>query len=378
MAKDFYSILGVPKTASKEEIKKAYRKLARKWHPDINPGNKEAEKKFKEISQAYDCLGDDKKRKLYDEFGEDGLQSGFDAEKARQYQQWQSSDNFSEWQNARQDFGRYQSYEDIFGDLFGFGSGKTHFKTSRPANGRDVEYEMTIDMISALKGFETEISIQKQKECPACGGSGMNPTTAAATCTTCGGTGQIKLADGPMHFTRSCPNCHGSGKTGDACSQCRGVGLVMGTERIKVVIPKGVKDGSKVRVSGKGEPGQNGGRPGDLYLVVRVKPHPLIKREGDDLYMDIPVTVYEAMAGGKITVPTIDGQVNVKIPPQSQGGQLLKLKGKGAVNIKTKKSGDLYIKLNVKVPKTRDDAVLSAAKKLDGLYEGNIRSGIRL
>lgn len=377
MATDFYSILGVSKTASKEDIKKAYRKLARKWHPDINPGNAEAEKKFKEISRAYDCLGDDKKRKLYDEFGEDGLQSGFDAEKAREYKQWQSSENFSGWQQTGQDFGRYQSYEDIFGDLFGFGGERMGARTSRPAKGRDIEYEMAIDMISALKGFETEISMQKNKACPGCGGTGINAAASAEPCRSCGGTGQIKLADGPMNFTRACPNCHGTGKTGNACPGCRGTGIVKGSEKIKVSIPKGVREGSRIRVAGKGEPGHNGGQPGDLYLITRVKPHRLIQREGDDLYMDVPVTVYEAMAGAQITVPTIEGQVSVKIPPQSQSGQLLKLKGKGAVNTKTKKSGDLYIRLRVKVPKTGDAEVLDAARKLEDIYEKDVRSDIR-
>ncbi|MFO7964136.1 MAG: molecular chaperone DnaJ [Desulfobacterales bacterium] len=378
MAKDYYSTLGVSKNASKDDIKKAYRKLARKWHPDINPGNKEAEQKFKEISEAYDIIGDEKKRKLYDEFGEEGLRAGFDAEKARQYQQYQSSDRFSGWQSTGQDFGRYERYEDIFGDLFGFGGGRTGFRTTRSAKGRDLEYELTIDMMAALKGSETEISMQKQKECPVCGGTGMNPAQGAATCPTCGGTGQVKMAEGPMDFTRTCPNCNGTGRIGTPCGQCRGSGAVIGTERIKVNIPKGVKDGSRIRVAGKGEPGQNGGKPGDLFLVIRVRPHPLIKREGDNLYMDVPVTVYEAMAGGKITVPTIDGPVSVKIPPQSQSGQQLKLKGKGAPDLKTKKKGDLYLKLNVKVPKTRDEEILSAAKRLDSTYEENIRGGMRL
>jgi molecular chaperone DnaJ len=378
MAKDFYSILGVSKTASQEDIKKAYRKLARKWHPDINPGNDDAERKFKTISQAYDCIGDDKKRKLYDEFGEDGLQSGFDAKKARQYQQYQSSEKAWGRQRGDQDFGRYRNYDDIFGDLFGSGGGRAGYTATRPATGRNIEHEIAIDMISALKGFETELSMQKEKQCPGCGGTGINSAATAADCTSCGGTGQIKLADGPMHFTRPCPTCNGTGKTGNACGQCRSTGRVTDMEKIKVTIPMGVREGSKVRVAGKGEPGQNGGKPGDLYLVVRVKPHAMIKREGDDLYMDIPVTVYEAMAGGQITVPTTDGRVNVKIPPQSQSGQMLKLKGKGAVNVKTKKTGDLYIRLGVKVPKTSDEDMLGAAKKLEDLYEGSIRSDIRL
>ena len=191
MTKDLYATLGVSKTATKEEIKKSYRKLARKWHPDINPGNKDAEQKFKEISAAYDCLGDEQKRKLYDEFGEEGLQAGFDAKKARQYQEWTSTGP-NEWQGAQEDFGRYHlSYEDIFGDLFSTGT-SGEFRSERPRKGRNLEYDMTIDLISALKGFETEISMQKQTACPHCNGSGQDPTVAPTTCPTCGGTGQGK------------------------------------------------------------------------------------------------------------------------------------------------------------------------------------------
>ena len=376
MVKDFYATLGVSKTASKEEIKKAYRKLARKWHPDINPGDKAAEQKFKEISGAYDCLGDERKRKLYDEFGEEGLQAGFDEQKARQYQQW-TSNGPREWQHTQEDFGRYHSYEDIFGDLFGAGT-TGDFRSTRPQKGRDLEYDMTIDLISALKGFETEISMQKQTPCPKCNGSGSDPTVSATTCPVCRGTGQESVAKGPMQFTKTCSNCQGRGVSGRNCSHCGGTGLVSGIEKIKVNIPKGVREGSKVRLAGKGEPGFNGGALGDLYLIVHIKPHALIKREGDDLYMDIPITVHEAMAGGTITVPTIDGQLNVKVPANTQNGQLLKLKSKGAFNTKTKTQGNLYIKLIVKVPKTTDKEILAEVKKLDGLYSKNVRSDIHL
>jgi len=376
MGKDFYEVLGVSKNASKEDIKKAYRKLARKWHPDINPGNKEAEQKFKEISRAYECLGNEEKRKLYDEFGEDGLKSGFDAERARQYQQW-SSFQQERQTHAGQEFGQYHSYEDIFGDLFNFSTEGTPFKTATSFRGRDIEHDMTIDLLSALKGFTTELSIQKMKQCPECNGSGTDPHSPITSCPNCGGSGCLNVAKGPLHFTRTCPECQGKGKRGNNCTQCDGSGQVYGTERIKVSIPQGVKEGSKVRVAGKGEPGLNS-QSGDLYLVIHVTPHPLLKREGDNLYMEVPVTVREAMAGSTITIPTIDGPVNVKVPSGSQTGQTLKLKGRGAFSTKTKQRGDLLVKLIVKVPKTDNKEILEAAEKMDNFYRDDVRANIKL
>jgi molecular chaperone DnaJ len=376
MVKDFYEILGVTKDATQEQIKKAYRKLARKWHPDVNPGSKESEHKFKEISQAYDALGDEKKRKLYDEFGEEGLHAGFDAEKARQYKQWGAYQQAGA--GGGQPFGRYHSYEDVFGDLFGSAGRASGFGTRAAVGGRDIEHEMTIDLISALKGFETELSMQKATACSACHGTGADPKSKMSTCPRCGGSGRINVAQGPMQFTRACPQCKGHGQIGKPCSVCGGSGRVLGTDRIKVTIPQGVREGSKVRVAGKGEPGVDGGSPGDLYLIVHVQPHPLLTRDGDHLYMEVPVTVREAMAGATITIPTIDGEVKVKVPPKSQSGQTLKLRGKGAVNPKTKERGDLMVKLVVKVPKTEDREVLEAVKKMDRLYEEDVRATVRL
>jgi molecular chaperone DnaJ len=376
MSEDFYKILGVPKKASQEEIKKAYRKLARKWHPDINPGNTEAEQKFKDISRAYDCLGKEDKRKLYDEFGEEGLQGGFDPEKAREYKQWGS---FQQGASAKagQEFGRYQSYEDIFGDLFGFGEGRKGFRTATASKGRDIEHDMAIDLVSALKGFETELSMQKMKECTECRGSGTDPKSKMTTCSACGGSGRLNVAEGPMHFTRPCPQCRGHGRIGRPCRQCGGSGQTLGTEKIKVIIPQGVKEGSKVRVAGKGEPGFDGAQPGDLYLIIHVDPHPVLRRDGDDLFVDVPVTVGEAMAGSTITIPTIDGRLKVKVPPRSQSGQTLRLKGKGAVNVKTKQRGDLMVKLVVKVPQTDDREILEAAEKMNKFYKNDLRSDIK-
>jgi molecular chaperone DnaJ len=381
MAKDFYEILEVKKDASQEEIKKAYRKLARKWHPDINPGNKEAEGKFKDISRAYECLGNKEKRKLYDEFGEEGLHAGFDQEKARQYKQWDTyrQQGASGRAGAGQDFGRYQSYEDIFGDLFGAGGKRGgHFRTSTASLGRDVEHDMTIDLISALRGFDTEIAIQRMEVCPICLGSGYDPNSAMTTCPTCRGSGRVNVAEGPIQFTKSCPTCHGHGKTGNPCPRCNGQGRIPGSENIRVSIPRGVREGSKVRVAGKGEPGSNGGQPGDLYLIIHIKPHNLLKREGDNLFMEIPITVKEAIAGSAITVPTVDGMVKVKVPPKSQSGQTLRLKGKGAVNPKTNKKGDLMVKLIVKVPQTDDKDLLDAVEKVNRFYQEDPRRDIKI
>ncbi|HDG98055.1 MAG TPA: molecular chaperone DnaJ [Desulfobacterales bacterium] len=378
MAKDYYEILGVSKDATQEEIKKAYRKLARKWHPDINPGNKEAEERFKDISRAYEILSDEEKRKLYDEFGEEGLQAGFDADKAREYKRWQEYQQQASWKTAGgEPFGRYHSYEDIFGDIFEF-SEASGFKTGASVRGRDIEHEMTIDFVSALKGVETELTLQKPKVCNLCNGSGIDPNGKLRVCNTCGGSGRLNVAEGPIQFTRPCPTCHGHGQVGKTCAVCGGSGQMVGSDRIKVSIPPGVKDGFRVRVAGKGEPGLNGGPPGDLYLKIHVRPHPLLRREGDDIHMEVPVTIKEAMAGATITIPTIDGPVRLKVPPRSQNGRVLRLRGRGAINPKTKKRGDLLVKLVVKIPETDDKEVLEAAEKMEGYYKGEVRQGLRL
>lgn len=377
MAEDFYKTLGVKKDAKETDIKKAYRRLARKWHPDLNPGNKDAEKRFKEISMAYDCLGNSEKRKLYDEFGEDALKAGFDAEKARQYKDWGSFQQARGWKGGGQDYGRYESYEDIFGDLFGSGDAASS-RAIRTSRGRDVQYEMNIELVSALKGFETEIALQKMTACTKCHGAGMDPDTKMSVCTACGGSGRMNVAQGPMRFTRPCPQCNGHGQVGKPCPQCGGSGMVPGTERIRVTIPPGVKDGSKVRVAGKGESGLNGGHPGDLYLIIHITPHPFLRREVDTLYMDVPITVREAVAGGTITIPTVEGMLNLKVPPKSQSGQTLRLRGKGAPNPKNKTRGDLMVKLVVKVPQTDEKEVLEAVEKIERFYEGDVRRDLNL
>jgi molecular chaperone DnaJ len=381
MAKDYYETLGIPRSASAKQIKEAYRRLSRKWHPDINPGDREAEEKFKKISSAYDVLGNDERRRLYDEFGEEGLRPGFDVDRARDYRQGFGGARQRAQTGAgssSEDFGRFHSYEDIFGNVFDTGFRPGGRVSREQEGGRDLEHEITIDLVSALKGFRTEIAMERSKACPTCEGTGLDPRAEPSTCTVCGGTGRLDVSRGPIQFTKACPRCGGTGRMGVPCPACKGRGAVTDTERIRVNIPPGVGEGSRIRVAGKGEPSLTGGAPGDLYLVVHVRDHPLLKREKDNLTMEVPVTVGEAMAGGFITVPTIDGPIRVKVPPKSQGGRVLKVRGKGALNPGTKKHGDLLIRLAIRVPPTDDPEALDAARKIDRLYGRDLREDLRL
>lgn len=378
---EFYDVLGVKKTASTEEIKKAYRKLARKYHPDVNPGNNVAEEKFKSISQANEALSDPEKRKIYDEFGEEGLRAGFDPEQARQYRQWQQAGGFgagarAHGAGASSDQGgfRYSGFEDIFGDIFGGAAGAR----TGPMKGRDVESELEIDFITAIRGATTRITLHKNHSCTRCGGSGRVSTGSDSVCKSCNGTGQTRVAQGPFNFMQTCPECGGTGRSGEICPECHGSGAMPGIETIDVNIPAGVDDGSRIRLAGKGEPGQAGGQPGDLYIVTRVRPHPVFKREGDSLLLDVPVTVSEAMNGADISVPTPGGPVQLKIPRGTRSGQRLRLKGKGVPNLKTKTPGDMYVTVRVQVPHADNPEAEEAARALDRYYRGDLREEIRL
>jgi molecular chaperone DnaJ len=378
--KDLYAALGVNKSATAAEIKKAYRKLARKHHPDVNPGNKEAEEKFKGISEAHEVLSDPEKRKAYDEFGEEGLRAGFDPEQARQYRQWQQAGarggrpggfqfDFSSDQGPR-----YSGFEDVFGDIFG-----TRAAEARgPSRGRDIESGLEVDFLTAIKGATTRIVLQTRRSCAKCGGTGRISSGSDTVCSTCKGTGQVRVAQGPFNFTQACPDCGGTGRSGAVCPECQGAGATPGSETIDVNVPAGVNDGSRIRLAGKGEPGSDGGPPGDLYIVVHVKPHPLFRREGDSLSVDIPVTVSEAMNGADISVPTPGGSVQLKIPKGTKSGQRLRLKGKGVPNLKTKVPGDLYVTVRVQVPQSDNADAAEAARTLDKFYKEDVRRDIRL
>ncbi len=340
--KDLYAVLGVPRTASAEEIRKAYRKLARQYHPDVNPGNRQAEERFKEISFAYDVLGDPEKRRLYDEFGHEGLQPGFDPVRAREYRRWsESGRGFSfrpeeggfsfgfEMPRGRRRAGAERGFADILNEMFG---GAAH----APASGQDVEHRLEIDFLDALRGTQTAVTIRRPAPCAACGGSGRQGRRA---CTACGGTGTVEQR-----------------------------------ERLTVKIPPGVDDGARLRVAGKGGVSPSGGPPGDLYFVVKVRPHPQLRRDGRDLTVEVPVTIGEAMLGATITVPTPTGRVQLKIPKGSQSGQRLRLRGRGVPDPKGGPPGDLYVRLMVQVPPNGGEQVREAVATLERAYPGDPRA----
>ncbi|MBI4962649.1 MAG: molecular chaperone DnaJ [Desulfomonile tiedjei] len=383
--KDLYAVLGVRKDATTDEIKKAYRKLARKYHPDVNPGNKEAEEQFKNISEAHEALSDPEKRKIYDEFGYEGLRAGFDPEQARQYREWQQAGGFGQrgggfayggGKGFDQESFRYSGFEDVFSDLFGAGAAGSAARG--PARGRDIESSLEVDFITAIKGATTRITLQKNQACSRCGGTGQISSGTDSVCQTCKGTGRTRVAQGPFNFSQTCPDCNGTGRSGEICPECHGTGAVPASETIDVNIPAGVNDGSRIRLAGKGEPGPAGGPSGDLYIITHVRPHPIFKREGDSLLLDLPVKVGEAMNGAEVTVPTPGGPVQLKIPRGTRSGQRLRLKGKGVPNLKTKVPGDMYVTVRVQVPTSRNPEADKAAAELDRFYEGDLRSDIRL
>ncbi|MCC6850591.1 MAG: J domain-containing protein [Deltaproteobacteria bacterium] len=371
--RDLYGELGVKRTATADEIKKSYRKLARKHHPDVNPGNREAEERFKRISFAYDVLSDAEKRKAYDEFGEEGLQAGFDAGRAREYKRAQESmGSFGGFGTGAGGGTRYSSFEDIFGDIFGGGRG------AAPAeHGPDVETTLDIELLDAIRGTTAAVQLTKPSECAVCRGTGGQGSGKA--CADCRGRGQIKMGGGPMSFGRRCERCGGSGRVpSQPCAACHGRGITEKLEKLNVKIPAGVDDGSRIRLAAKGGAGRGGAPPGDLYIVARVRPHPRLERRDRDLYLQVPITVGEAMHGATIDVPTPDGAVKLKVPPGSQSGSKLRLRGKGVPAMKGGERGDLYVVLQVHVPPDGDERTQEAVRALEASYQGSPRAGFTL
>jgi len=370
--RDYYQILGVQRGAAHEDIRKAYRKLARKYHPDINPGNKQAETKFKDISVAHDALSDPEKRKLYDEFGEAGLAAGFDAEKARSYQQWRQ-------QSARAG-GPYEFNMDDLGDLFGdLGGFSTAGGGTRPGpmRGQDIEASMDIDFLDAVRGFQTSLTLQRPVSCDSCHGAGVKPGSTATMCPDCQGSGGKSVGQGPLQFRRTCPRCMGSGRLpGDPCAACGGTGRVVRSETIRVNIPPGAEPGKRIRLRGNGEAGVRGGPPGDLYITPRIRPHPRLTRSGRDISMDLPITVGEAIHGAMVEVPTPVGTIKVKIPAGAQSGQQLRVKGRGVAAHGQSAAGDLYLRLMVRVPKEK--VAHDVIEKIDQAYGEDVRKDVRL
>ncbi len=365
--KDLYDVLGASRTASDDEIRKAYRKLARKFHPDRNPGNKKAEERFKQISAAFEVLSDKDKRQAYDQFGDLSLQSGFDAEQARAYQGWNS-----QRAPGSQPFdmgGLGVSLADLFGAAF---SG-----SSEPprAKGQDIRAAVELDLAQAISGTEVSLELPSAEPCRACSGSGRVPGASVSACSDCGGRGQKEVARGQMRMVTTCSTCLGEGSFAAPCAACSGAGRAQATRTVTVRIPPGADDGSTLRIRGKGAP-STGGPAGDLILETRVRPHPLVRRQNLDLFYKLPITLDEAYNGCEVEVPTFEGDVKLCIPQGSQPGERLRLRGKGVK--RGRQQGDLYVQLDVRLPKRRDESLAKAFRNTRSAYDRPVRQGLRL
>ncbi|MBE0426759.1 MAG: molecular chaperone DnaJ [Nitrospirae bacterium] len=352
--KDYYKILGVNKDVSQEEIKKAYRKLARKYHPDLNPGDKAAEQKFKEVNEAYEILSNPKKRAEYDQFGSSPFGAGGPGFKG--FRTYDFSETF--------DSG---SFGDIFSDLFG-----TRIRPeTQYAKGRDFVMGIELTLEEAFSGVAKTITFNREFTCKSCNGSGAE---SSQICDVCGGTGTVKTSKGFFKMSQPCSACGGTGRRVlKVCPSCGGTGRTFQTETVKVKIPKGADTGSRVKLRGMGGAGIRGGPPGDLFIEITVKPHPIFKRKGEDVYLDLPVTFAEAALGAKIEVLTLDGTVTMTLPPGTQGGQRFKLKGKGFPSPKTSVRGNQYVDVKIAVPKDINNKGREAIKEIESLYKEDPR-----
>jgi molecular chaperone DnaJ len=334
MAKrDLYEILGVNRDASEDELKKAYRKLAMKHHPDRNPDNKESEEKFKEAKEAYEILTDANKRAAYDRYGHAGVEQSMGGGGAG----GQGFDGFGD------------AFGDIFGDIFGGGGGGRG--RSNVYRGADLRYNLEITLEEAARGAEKTIRIPALEECTSCHGSGAKAGTQPKTCPTCGGAGQVRIQQGFFSIQQTCPKCHGSGRIiPEPCTSCGGAGRVKRQKTLEVKIPTGIDDGMRLRHSGHGEPGVNGGPPGDLYVEIHIKQHAVFQRDGDDLHCEMPISFTTAALGGEIEIPTLDGAANIRIPAETQSAKVFRLRGKGIRNVRSHAPGDLMVHVIVETP----------------------------
>jgi molecular chaperone DnaJ len=333
MAKrDYYEVLEVARDASEGEIKKAYRRLAMKHHPDRNPDDAEAEARFKEAKEAYEVLSDRQKRPAYDQFGHAGVDA-------------------SAGLGGGSGFGPGDAFGDIFGDVFGdiFGGGRR--TRSNVFRGADLRYELALDLETAVFGGAVNITIPTLSSCETCKGSGARPGTNPISCSTCGGSGQVRMQQGFFSIQQTCPNCRGTGQSIESpCSDCRGRGRLQREKTLAVKVPPGVDTGDRIRLSGEGEAGQNGGPAGDLYVDIRVRPHAIFERDAADLSCAVPISFATAALGGSLDVPTLDGEVSLKIPPETQSGRVFRIRGKGVKPVRSATTGDLYCRVEVETP----------------------------
>lgn len=344
--RDYYEVLGINKNASEEEIKKAYRKLARQYHPDVNK-EPDAETKFKDVKEAYDTLSNESKRARYDQYGHEDPNTGFGG---------------AGYGGA--DFG---DFSDIF-DMF-FGGGRKSSNPNAPRRGADLQYSMTLKFKEAVFGKETDITLPKEEKCDTCRGSGAKPGSKIETCSVCKGTGQQEIIQntpfGRIVNRRVCTACHGQGKIiVEKCHECRGTGRVKRQKKIHIKVPAGVDDGAQIRVSGEGEPGVNGGPSGDLFIILHVRSHDFFKRDGDNIYCDVPVTFTQAALGDEIEVPTLDGKIKLKIPEGTQTGTNFRLRGKGVPHLRYSGRGDQHVKVIVETPSKLNEEQKELLRKL--------------
>src|SRR5690606_38042587 len=348
MAKrDYYKVLDVPRNATEAEIKKAYRRLAMKYHPDRNPHDKEAEEKFKEAKEAYEVLTEPSKRAAYDQFGHAGVEAANG--RAR----------------AGGGFGTGDVFGDIFGDVFGdiFGARRSRSQVFR---GADLRYELELDLDQAVFGHSVEIEIPKLVECEVCEGTGAAKGSSPVTCETCGGNGQVRISQGFFQLQQTCPRCRGTGTIiRNPCETCRGQGRVRRTRKLAVKVPAGVDTGDRIRLAGEGEAGRNGGPPGDLYVEVQVREHPIFERDGEHLSCEVPVSFATAALGGTVVVPTLEGDVTIKIPPETQSGRVFRLREKGVKPVRGGARGDLFCRVVVETPVNLSAEQRELIRKLD-------------
>ncbi|GGI20384.1 molecular chaperone DnaJ [Oxalicibacterium faecigallinarum] len=336
MAKrDFYEVLGVGKSASEDELKKAYRKLAMKHHPDRNPGSKEAEEKFKEAKEAYEMLSDPQKRDAYDRYGHAGVDPNMGGMGG-------GAGGFAD------------AFGDIFGDIFGQAAGGRGGRGGPQVyRGADLRYNLEITLEQAAHGYDTTIRVPSWDSCETCDGTGAKPGTSPVTCTTCGGHGQVRMQQGFFSVLQTCPKCQGSGKINPSpCGTCSGAGKIKRNKTLEVQIPAGIDDGMRIRSSGNGEPGMNGGPPGDLYVEIRIKQHAVFQREGDDLHCEIPISFAKAALGGEVEVPTLNGKASFTLPEGTQSGKTFRLRSKGIKGVRSGYAGDLFCHVVVETPVT--------------------------
>ena len=330
MAKrDYYEVLGVARNATEAELKKAYRRLAMKHHPDRNSGDESATEKFKEAKEAYDILSDERKRAAYDQFGHAGVEQGAGV--------GPGGAGFS---------GFGDIFDSVFGDIFGTGRGG-----ERAYRGADLRYDLELSLEEAIAGTTIKIRVPKLARCETCSGSGAKPGTTPSQCPTCRGLGQVRMQQGFFSVQQTCPHCRGTGKIiSDACTDCRGQGRVRDNKTISVKVPPGVDTGDRIRLSGEGEAGENAGPPGDLYVHVIVRDHPLFTREGANLFCDVPISFGMAVLGGELEVPTLDGRVKLRVPTETQSGRHFRLRGKGVRTVRSPVQGDLICRVVVETP----------------------------